>query len=481
MTSKRILRCLLLSILAITPLSAWENTQILRDVPLQDYGLIRWTRESSEDQINLSVQRFDKEGILWTRNIECNELDGNVEREIPIEAYLVDKEIITFPLTLRDDKGTVYRRQICLNFEDGSLMWDKRIPAGLNQRFFYSMTDGKKLLLHNLHEFRGPELLCLDVQSGEELWLSRGPVQPALALQTEEYFILHNSRLNRYSIINKENGEVTGGETDSPIRIWQDQLLISKRESDRVDLFVWSAGQETSLCSIAGNFPEESINHFSINMQGFSASQGKILPFFIYEDTIILQEEISSDHYRLRACSLTEQGRTIWTHNLKGHKRLDMEQMGWDSRVLDYLYDGSLLLNHPEKTLFYQQNAAIFPLLISTEESEQTSLILLNLVSGKKIYQQNETHYSFQYTLMSDSDWHYLFFTGPDEEETLLLQLSKLTGNISAGLLFPKENFDADYAKVSPFYSILHGVADRLDFAEEGAWEEPYRKWIQLD
>lgn len=434
-------------LLCLAPLSAWEEVMILQDVVQDINGLVRWELQESDIQRRILVQRFQEGKELWSCAIESTGIDTQIDREVPLEAYILTADVITFPLTIIEEDGRVIRRQIAIDMHQGTLLWDKRITAGLSQRYFYAITDGNRLLLHNLHEIQGPELLCLDLKNGEEIWQTSGPVQPALPLQTEDYFILHNSRLNRVYIIDKENGNLQEEKTLFPVRIWNQQILLFSQQPNGLDLSIWNPLQKEFMGAIP---------------QGF--------PVFIYKDSLILQEELETGRYRLCAYSLKDKGARIWSASFPGSYPIDEWRMGWGSSNINYLYDGSILFNKPDKTLFYPSSGKIAPFLVHTEENNFLKFYMVNLETGRITFSPKEAHYSFQYTLMQDTQWYYLFFTGLEQEMTLLLRLNKETGEMESGLLFPEDNFDQDQAQQSPFYCILQEATDRLKFAEEGPW-----------
>jgi len=453
MASNKTILWIITLFLLLAPLSAWEEVFVLQDVVLEENGLIRWELQESEDQRRLLIQSFQEGKELWNCAIESTGIDTQIDRDVPLEAYIVTDHVITFPLTIREEDGKVIRRQVAIDKERGTLMWDKEVTAGLSQRYFYAMTDGSRLLLHNLHEIRGPELLCLDLQSGEELWQTTGPVQPALPLQTEEYFILHNSRLNRVYIINKESGTLHEEVSPYPVRIWNEQILLFNQQENGLGLSKWSPRQTDLLCSVP---------------QGF--------PVFIYENSLILQEEYSPGRYQLCSYSLRERGIKNWSMSFPGFYPIDEWRMGWGNSNIDYLYDGSLLLNRPEKSLFYPSSGQVAPFLVQTQEKNFLKLFLVDLETGRITYSAEEVHYAFQYTLMQDSQWNYLFFTGLEEESELLLRIDKTTGAMESGFLFPEDNFDQDQAQQFPFYCILQGATDRLKFTKEGPWRNYLEK-----
>jgi len=456
MNSKRIYLHLLLILIPFS-LSAYDT--ILMNRHLNDSGTkLRWESQGGEEQ-SLKVTLYENSRILWSFSTADITVFLN-NHEIPQSSYALYGDVVTFPVTTESESETLKRRQVALDVKTGELLWERDLFCGITQEYFYSWSDGEKLIIHNVHEYEGTQLICLDLKSGETLWqTSESFPQPALPVDLGESLVLHSGLMREFQIISKTDGSIQSYQTSSPVQIWRDRPLFLRQEGEicRV-IALREDGSEEILFAIPD---EEGDSIYSYKRDNFSpffrALYKPIQNWALYKDSLILQRQNGEGPSALVAYSLTGSGNILWEIPLRENREFELDRDYSSSLSHMNINIYSPLLGRPETALFYQLTNRYLPLFVYDRKHSRSNLALIDLEEGTPLFLPEiygvSSAYIFQDIFRSGENFYYFLqrFSESEEGPSLLLKLNGSTGQISEVHRY-KSNFpDEEKWRKNPF------------------------------
>ncbi len=317
----------------------------------------------------LFVQKISGDKTVWQQKLGHDSKLTRSSIEMPVYFMNITKQYVLFPLTHEDEDYVLSRKQTCLDYQSGEIVWQTDIPVGLRQKYFYSAADNTRIFIHNLNQIKGPLLSSLSLKTGKIQWQINCIYTPASPIQSDNYLILHQSNFQKALIINKVNGMSREIEINSQGFLYQKQYVYLKKAAAGYTVFSYNmkSNQATELIKI----PEP-----------ITISSKNRLAAAIYKDQLIYQylnkdKSESENHYFLKAVSLTD-GLDIWTLALPENLSISLESRG------DYfLYNYNILLCNPQYFSFYQIKNRYLPLFLFNKNTEKNSpkyrLIIVDL------------------------------------------------------------------------------------------------------
>jgi len=446
-------------LLLLVPFTLMAYDTILMNRHLNDTGTkLRWESRGGEEQI-LKVTLYEKSRVRWnysTADITIF-LDNH---EVPQSAYALYDGVVTFPVTTETGSGDLKRRQIALDAETGELLWEKDLFCGITQEFFYSWSDGERLIIHNVHEFEGSQLICLDLKSGEALWTAaEGIPQPALPVESGNSLILHSGLMREFRIISKTDGSSRSYQTSSPVQIWQGRPLFLRQEEDLCRIIALRHdGSEEVLFSIPSKGGDSISSYRQDDFSPFFRTLRKpILNWAVYKDSLILQIQGGKAPLRLISYSLTKGGDILWQIPLRENCEFELDRDYTSSTSHMYMGLYAPLLGRPETALFYQLSNRFLPLFVYNREQSRSNLAIIDLEEGEPLFLPEKfdvsSAYIFQDIFRSGENFYYFLqrFSESEEGPSLVLKINGASGQISE-----VHNYESDLSDEEKWRKIPH-------------------------
>lgn len=463
-------KSLFLSLLILVPFCLTAYETVLKDRYLETRSdLIRWeTRGDQESE--LKVTRYRDRREVWSYTAADISVYLN-NHEFPLSAYALHGDVVTFPVTTEEaETGALKRRQIGLDAETGQLLWEKELLCGITQSYFYSCSDGERLYIHNLHEYKGSQLVCLDLKSGEPLWETEGLPQPALPVETEHSLILHSGLLREFMVIDKTDGTTRRHETSSPVQIWRGCPLFLRKSGEICRVIgLTGDGEEEILFELPDN-DGNSIFSYEKDPFGpfFQVLHKPIIPWTIFEDTLILQRRTGEDLSVLAAYSLSGQHRILWEIPLSRERYFQLEADFTNSSMYVNTGTSAVLLGAPESAGFYQTRGRYLPLFVRDRLHSHTGLAVIDLKEGRRVVMPEELDdmnpYIFQTILRSREEYFYFLqrYSENNTGPSLVLRLNGHTGKITGVHRFENNIPDEQKWRKNPYLFLYDHSMDLL-------------------
>jgi len=431
---------------------------------------LRWESRGGEEQ-ELKVTRYAAGRAQWsysTPDITVY-LDNH---EFPQNAYALYGEVVTFPVTTEDaGSGALRRRQIALDAETGGMLWEKEIVCGITQGFFYSWSDGERLFLHNLHEYEGSQLICLDLKSGETLWeTAEGLPQPALPVEAGDALILHGGLVREFRMMGKKDGSVRRYPTSSPVQIWRDRPLFLRKAGESCRVIRLAAdGTEEILFEIPDNDGSRISSYLKDPYSPFFRALHKpVLNWAVYQDSLILQRRTGEGVSHLTAYSLTDRGEILWEIPLPGNREFDMDADFTSYTAYMNMGNSSVLLAMPDTAVFYQPPGRYLPLFVRDRLLSHSGLAVIDIEEGEPLFLpqhlDDENTYIFQDVRRSGEDYYYFLqrYSESSEGPSLVLKLDGTSGKFTAVHSYSSNIPDAEKWRKNPYLFLYQNAMDVL-------------------
>ncbi|MDC7219487.1 MAG: PQQ-binding-like beta-propeller repeat protein [Spirochaetales bacterium] len=471
MDSKKLI-FLLLFICFVLFMTAAEDS--FRMIPNGELSY-HWQAYYGEDETMLDLICYKNGRVHW-RYSHLDETFYDDRHEVPLTAYALYDGVLTFPLTLLQESGRLKRFQVALDGETGALLWEKETSLGVAQNNLYSFYHEGRLYIHNLHEYKGAQLLCVDLKSGKTIWESEGPPEAAYPLFWGEKLVLPAGNLARLYIYDSA-GRLTDQKSSSsyPV-IWRDSLVYLDYEADSVFLNIIS-DDRSSRYPLGGRAGED----FSI----FSLSRSEdfkrhvtrsFIPFLIYDDKIFIQKERDGISV-LRAYELLNEGREGRSIELPQQYKFGFRRDFYSGYALGYYMSKPPVQAYGKGNTGFSEGAVLPVLLYESHEVlEYTILNRLALIDleNYRVEIGEAGLYESQFwasSILNSQGTRYLLLERNSESEknNLLLRFSS-DGTVDSWVEYPKDITDNSVKGQDAPYNYI--LLDRTDLVEWKPFDE---------
>ncbi|WP_028974562.1 hypothetical protein [Spirochaeta cellobiosiphila] len=469
--ASKIMMCFAILLINLFPVYA---SDAFYRVTTGDDEYVEWSEpydyDSNDRFLRISLYRNSQK--VWSTDFM--DLKADLEAvSLPLTAYIVTDQIITFPVTfLMDKEGDLARQQISIKKSDGSLLWSMDLPVGIGQEYYYSNYDGKHLYIHNQHPFERDlfPVTCIDMESGNKLWDSIGPYEAALPLDTEDYFILHNSKLQRFYVYDKSDGAYWTQRCNSPVFIYEDKMIWLELEGGTLNICRASEpGKKEVLFTVTSTSKEQIIRYnpgtTHISMTRIPYGDSLLVPCLMYKDKLIIPFRNSQGQESLKAFNL--KGQVQWSLALPTGYKLDYHSFyGKDTILGPYNIPRDFLKAYPKHAPQYQSHNPIQPFLITVGYPYYSDVMLTDLDKGSILwFQRGGDESPYVVGVLKDLDRNYYFLeqtNQEDDEYNYVLRGSE--GFLTEYVRYVADTFDMDDIGVSPYHRVIQSHTELMNW-----------------